>query len=339
MNKWEIDLLEEQELDESVQIYLDENNPLPRNIYVVGEMRPDDEKIYIHQDVYRKLHKFSGEDTSRERGSILLGQNHFFQGNHHVVVQGYLEARHTESSAATLTFTHETWEDIHQRKDEQFKSEKIVGWQHTHPGYGIFLSEYDIFIQENYFNLPWQLAYVIDPLSKEEGFFVWKEDHVCKLSGFYIYDEIGKKIYLPSQVGAESETEHRTNKKISVRDMIFLLVLAIAIVFSLTVMSQKDKIEKELEKAVITLANLANAEQESSNGVTNSKMDDLGNPDQGEDYVMFYTYTVKQGDTLEAICMRYGLNEPQNFKRVIKHNSIANPDLIYAGEELILPVK
>ena len=33
----------------------------------------------------------------------------------------------------------------------EYPDKKIVGWQHTHPGYGIFLSSYDIFIQENFY--------------------------------------------------------------------------------------------------------------------------------------------------------------------------------------------
>jgi proteasome lid subunit RPN8/RPN11 len=45
---------------------------------------------------------------------------------------------------------------------------KIIGWIHTHPDYGIFLSENDMFIQNNYFKDINQVAYVIDPIQKEE---------------------------------------------------------------------------------------------------------------------------------------------------------------------------
>src|SRR5439155_15730472 len=38
----------------------------------------------------------------------------------------------------------------------------------------IFLSGMDLFIQDNFFNLPWQVAFVYDPLGKDEGMFIWR---------------------------------------------------------------------------------------------------------------------------------------------------------------------
>ena len=50
----------------------------------------------------------------------------------------------------------------------------MIGWYHTHPGFGIFLSDMDVFICDNFFNLPWQVAFVYDPLGGDEGNFVWR---------------------------------------------------------------------------------------------------------------------------------------------------------------------
>ena len=35
---------------------------------------------------------------------------------------------------------------------------KIVGWYHTHPGFGVEFSEMDLFIQQNFFGGPAQIA-------------------------------------------------------------------------------------------------------------------------------------------------------------------------------------
>ena len=35
--------------------------------------------------------------------------------------------------------------------EANFPTESLVGWQHTHPGFGIFLSGYDLFIHRNFF--------------------------------------------------------------------------------------------------------------------------------------------------------------------------------------------
>jgi hypothetical protein len=59
--------------------------------------------------------------------------------------------------------------------DSRYPDDRIVGWYHTHPGFGIFLSEMDLFIQNNFFNEPWQIAYVDDPKGGDRGAFVWEK--------------------------------------------------------------------------------------------------------------------------------------------------------------------
>lgn len=59
--------------------------------------------------------------------------------------------------------------------DQHVSGQRILGWYHTHPGFGIFLSAMDMFIHENFFNESDQLALVYDPVKGEDGLFVWRE--------------------------------------------------------------------------------------------------------------------------------------------------------------------
>ena len=136
---------------------------LPMNFVSVGTVEHDSVQVYIKQDVYKRIEKFAKEEMSKEVGSILIGDYVDEKDRKTVIISNYIEAKYTDASASTLTFTHETWDYVYKEKDKKYPDKKIVGWQHTHPGYGIFLSNYDIFIQENFFNLPWQIAYVVDP--------------------------------------------------------------------------------------------------------------------------------------------------------------------------------
>lgn len=144
---------------------------LPVNFLTVGEIENDDVKVYIKQDVYNALEKYASEDTEHERGTVILGDYREEMGKTHVVISNYIEAKYTDASSSTLTFTHESWDYIHKEHDSKYPDKKIVGWQHTHPNYGIFLSSYDLFIHENFFNMPFQVAYVIDPIQNLRGFF------------------------------------------------------------------------------------------------------------------------------------------------------------------------
>jgi proteasome lid subunit RPN8/RPN11 len=70
------------------------------------------------------------------------------------------------SEASThVTFTQATWNSIHQTLERDHPKLRIVGWYHTHPGFGVEFSDMDLFIQQNFFGGPAQIAMVTDPLS------------------------------------------------------------------------------------------------------------------------------------------------------------------------------
>lgn len=46
-----------------------------------------------------------------------------------------------------------------------------VGWYHSHPGHGIFLSGQDMTIVRSIYNQAWHIAVVVDPIRNEAGMF------------------------------------------------------------------------------------------------------------------------------------------------------------------------
>jgi proteasome lid subunit RPN8/RPN11 len=54
------------------------------------------------------------------------------------------------------------------RKDEDLR---ILGWWHTHPDFGLFLSTTDLHTQRFFFPEIYQVALIVDPIRKEYTFF------------------------------------------------------------------------------------------------------------------------------------------------------------------------
>ena len=119
--------------------------------------------------VYR--HVFA--NTDREVGGFLVGT---VEEDRTTSVVAALEAVGAIESAGSLTFTHECWASLHKMMDELYPTCELVGWYHSHPGFGIYLSARDLFIHENFFARPTQFALVVDPLSCREGVFVWTDE-------------------------------------------------------------------------------------------------------------------------------------------------------------------
>lgn len=111
-------------------------------------------------------------NTEREVGGVLVGD--FTQDGAIPTIAGAIPAVAADEQRATLTFTQDAWEHIHRVLDREFPSHRIVGWYHSHPGFGIFLSSHDLFIHRNFFGGGSQIAFVVDPINGEEGVFAWR---------------------------------------------------------------------------------------------------------------------------------------------------------------------
>ena len=173
---------------------------LPQNVIKVGEQVLHDKNIYILQSVYKEIKEFTKDKLTVESGGMLMGYIVQANDKSNIIIDGFIEGKYSEGTPTTLKFTHETWEYVHKEADSNFPNDKIIGWIHTHPSFGIFLSNYDKFIQQNFFNDENQIAYVVDPIQHIEGFFFWINGQIEKCPGFYIYDEVGIEIELPEEI-------------------------------------------------------------------------------------------------------------------------------------------
>jgi proteasome lid subunit RPN8/RPN11 len=110
-----------------------------------------------------------------EVGGVLVGRAYAAQnGEPYLLIEAIIPAVAAESRETNITFTAEAWTRIHEVIDRDHPDGTIVGWYHTHPAFGIFLSEMDVFICRHFFDLPHQVAIVIDPVAKTHGCFIWR---------------------------------------------------------------------------------------------------------------------------------------------------------------------
>lgn len=114
-----------------------------------------------------------------EVGGFLLGRI----ADGAVDVRVALPAAEAVGGRAQVTFTHADWDAAHRAVDEDHPDLRIVGWYHSHPGFGIFLSEYDRFIHANFFAEPGMVALVRDPHDGAVGWFGWRDGEITLLTG------------------------------------------------------------------------------------------------------------------------------------------------------------
>jgi proteasome lid subunit RPN8/RPN11 len=149
-----------------------------------------DFRVYFAPEVHRGTWDHAKHDVSFEICGVLVGRWEKDENGPYVVVVDYIRCDTATSKTAEVTFTHESWSQINREMDSKFSDARIVGWYHSHPDFGIFLSDRDCFIHEHFFENPGQIAYVIDPIRETEGVFAWREGKPTPLPHYWIGNAI-----------------------------------------------------------------------------------------------------------------------------------------------------
>ena len=130
--------------------------------------------VHCSSDILARIMEYAVKHKLTEVFGLLLGE--VFRtpnGNLRTVVRDFIPAQRLQAS--TATFVEVSAEELI-RMDHAFEESSgtkgflKIGWFHTHPGHGIFMSNTD---KENHqmYQKPWQVALVVDPIRCTSGFF------------------------------------------------------------------------------------------------------------------------------------------------------------------------
>lgn len=133
--------------------------------------------ILLDEAPLRAMQAHALSSLEREVAGVMIGRQPEKQpdGRYVVHIIDSIVAKHTVMHGASVTYTPESWRYMNDTLWERYPDESavMVGWYHTHPGFGIFLSGMDLFIHQNFFTQIWHVAYVLDPRARTSGFFCW----------------------------------------------------------------------------------------------------------------------------------------------------------------------
>jgi proteasome lid subunit RPN8/RPN11 len=125
-------------------------------------------EIVCTDELMNKIEEQCFSSTKTEVGGFLVGT--IADGKS--TVTHVLKAKHTANTQSQLTFTNKTWETAHAEMGEIGADAELIGWFHSHPNFGIFLSDYDKFIQNEFFYKDGMITIVVDPINGKRGWFI-----------------------------------------------------------------------------------------------------------------------------------------------------------------------
>ncbi|RMG17559.1 MAG: hypothetical protein D6731_03845 [Planctomycetota bacterium] len=148
--------------------------------------------VYVLRSVLESMHRYARSGGEFEVGGFLLGGYHYHEGHSYLDITAEVPCLKARSARTHLTFSNEAQREFHRVAQERHPDKRVLGWYHTHPGYGVFLSDYDLFVQRSFFAEEHLVAVVIDPLeppSQRTGVFVWHRGDVSHGYHLIVYDQ------------------------------------------------------------------------------------------------------------------------------------------------------
>ena len=148
-------------------------------------------KIYVEDYVYTYLYQYGKSHSCTEKVAALVGRQIEIDGEEILMICGAIQGKDATEENGTLTFSAATWEYVGSQMDKYFQGMTLVGWVHCQPGFGAFLMSKDEAFHKLYFQEPWQVLFVVDPVDKLDTFYIYNEeaDVLQQAKGYFVYYE------------------------------------------------------------------------------------------------------------------------------------------------------
>lgn len=191
---------------------------LPKNIRQIGNIPIHNKNIYVEDYVMTFMKQMGQMEPTNCNIAVLLGYFVCTEDRKNIFIKGAVEMKHTDFNNG-ITFTDESWTSIYENIKKYFTDIEIVGWALTGSSFVLDSEEILRKVHIESFNGPDKVLLKIDPLEKEEFFFLLENNQLVKQSGYYVYYEKNEEMqnYMIDEknvVGEESNYQDQTIRKI-----------------------------------------------------------------------------------------------------------------------------
>lgn len=172
----------------------------PAELLAGGGIRPQGPfQVYFVKGVHDAILAHINETPHIESGGILVGQAFRTRDRTTVfiIITAAIRQDSDNRSVGHFTVGPKEVQEARATLEANYPGYVVVGWYHSHPGHGVFLSFQDMTIVRSIYNASWQLALVVDPQRRTEGIFVGPEGRLLGRPGNQPYGSSWTELHRP----------------------------------------------------------------------------------------------------------------------------------------------
>jgi proteasome lid subunit RPN8/RPN11 len=139
---------------------------------------PDIERyyeVYILAETLEAIMDQCKSQVPYEAIGFLVGKDYRWLDSKWIFIDGFISGK-TRATQMRVEFDEGVMGGIVAELRQKYTGRILVGWYHSHPGYGCFMSSTDLDTQRSCFREPYHVALVVDPLQEFIEFFKIQSD-------------------------------------------------------------------------------------------------------------------------------------------------------------------
>ena len=139
--------------------------------------------------VHTYLYQYARSGATGEKLAVLMGKQLVLDGKETVFISGVVQARFTEKLKGMETITGQSWKYISEEIEKYFAGLEVVGWMHSRPSFGAFVTSRDEAYHKKVFGGKNQVFFVVDPADRQDRFYVLNENKTAlrPVKGYFVY--------------------------------------------------------------------------------------------------------------------------------------------------------
>ena len=171
----------------------------------IGTVNNSAMSVYLFQDVAEELVFSSRFHHAQTAAGILTGGFYSGPAGEYVEVRGFHDATVLDSTLDFADHLSRNWDDLVAYSDLVDQGLRPIGWFLSRPGCSAHLSPFELIVHLSYFNLPYQILLLLDPIEAKVGLYIGGEDDRLLNIGFNLIEAV-KENGDPSNGTSSSES-------------------------------------------------------------------------------------------------------------------------------------
>lgn len=176
-----------------------------RNIKQIGSPQEED-RIYLSDSAYKQMHENNYTD---KQVYVLMGHTENSNGRYATFVEAAIRVEEIEFERNVPLWNNQVWKSVFLSVKQQYENLIIVGWALDLKGFPPKENPELEKVHREHFGGIHQLLFLMNSLEQEEYFYMNKNNHLYKKSGFFIYYQVKAKV-----IEEKSKEEPKVNIEI-----------------------------------------------------------------------------------------------------------------------------